>query len=170
MEDREKLSSVCCEVQWNLRCRSGGCHSCSLGNGELHCPSTESRTNESASGLWLLPLRKPTLCEVLWLPETHPGPGKRAGPGDPHSWLDMPTVFASRHWPVSLVGCNGGSTLRLDDSILNYSFTVLCLTVERDLFPLEFLGLGKHLKTPKDPAYPVACPQPTMTCKCGMER
>lgn len=38
-----------------------------------------------------------------------------------------------------IIGC-GGSAMRLDNSILNYSFAVLCLTFSRDLFSLEALG------------------------------
>ena len=40
---------------------------------------------------------------------------------------------------IPLVGCGRGLAMSLDDSILNYSFSVLCLTLARDLFPLEYL-------------------------------
>lgn len=38
-----------------------------------------------------------------------------------------------------IIGC-GGSAMKLDNSILNYSFAMLCLTLARDLFPLEALS------------------------------
>lgn len=38
---------VCYEMRWNRR-REGGCYSCSLGAGELHCPSIEPVTNTGA--------------------------------------------------------------------------------------------------------------------------
>lgn len=38
---------VCYEMRRNRRCE-GGCYSCSLGAGELHCPSIESVTNTGA--------------------------------------------------------------------------------------------------------------------------
>lgn len=41
---------------------------------------------------------------------------------------------------ISLVGCGGGSTRRLDGCLLNCSFTVLCLILTRDVFPLETVG------------------------------
>ena len=37
------------EERWNWRQEGGSC-SCSVGNDELHCPSTEPVTNASASG------------------------------------------------------------------------------------------------------------------------
>lgn len=46
--------------------------------------------------------------------------------------------------------------MRLDNCILNYSFTVLSLTLIRDLFPLKSLGVDKHLKTPRDPFHSMA--------------
>lgn len=41
---------------------------------------------------------------------------------------------------ANLSVCGGGSTLRQDDFMLNYSFSMLPLTLDRDLFPLEALG------------------------------
>lgn len=59
-----------------------------------------------------------------WLPELHPSPGR--GLAECRPWLtDMSCCacfppLASRL--ISVVGCGGGWTRRLDNSMLNYSF------------------------------------------------
>lgn len=61
-------------------------------------------------------------------------------------WLDMScciSVSSLAYLLISLAGCGSSSTVKLDRSVLNYSFTVL--------------------QTP-----PTA--QATVTCKCGAER
>lgn len=69
-------------------------------------------------GLRLLPLSKWTTGELLQLPELHPSPGGRAVPAE---W--KPTVDSS-----------------LDDVMLDYGFSVLCLALAEDVFPLDSLG------------------------------
>jgi hypothetical protein len=40
----------------------------------------------------------------------------------------------------------------LDDSTLSYSFPVMCLTLAKDLFPLEFLGWPIIWRHPEYPS------------------
>lgn len=51
--------------------------------------------------------------------------------------------------------------MRLDSSMLNYSFTVPCLTLASNLFSLKPLGLDKPWKTLKGPVCCVAHPYST---------
>lgn len=123
-----------------------GCCACSLGKGDLHCPSIEPVTNTSAMGLCLLLLRKQTTHESCDSQSCNSSPGKKS------STCRMKTPQLTGHVFLIL-----GPTAELS-SWLWWAFshetetlcwTTYCFTGSN----FGSLRLHKHLKTPRGPAH-----------------
>lgn len=117
--------------------------SCFLGNGELHCPLIEPGTNALASGPILSCFEKTDHYVSRWDSQSYILAQKEEQnlQSRVHSCQTCSALFALMAYMfISLAGHDGGSTMRLDDSILNCSFSMLCLVLARGLFPLESLG------------------------------
>lgn len=107
--------------------------------GELYCPSKEPVTNSQLpANLCILPLRKLT---TVWLTNSQSCSLAQEEEQDlksgDHSCVCFPSLA---YLLISVVGCGRGSTMKLDDSMLNYRSSLLCLSSSRDWFPLESMG------------------------------
>lgn len=132
------------EVRWDWR-HEVSCSSCILRNGELHCPSVEPVTNSSASVSVPFSFEKTNYCVSRH--DSHggilvPKAEQSMRNGDPqltgHGLLYLLLIIGL--FANLVVGCSGSSPMRLDSSVLNYSFTVPCLMLASIYFLWNLWG------------------------------
>lgn len=101
-------------------------------------PSNNRNSNKHKCNWTFFLWKNWPLCELLWIPVLHSRPGWRAVTEEWRPTMDWTcSSVLSSHlglWLIFLVGCGGGSTMRLHDSILNCSFTFLHLWPENFSF------------------------------------
>ncbi|KAK2492628.1 hypothetical protein MC885_019149 [Smutsia gigantea] len=123
------------------------CCSCSMGNGELHCPSTEPVANTSTLGPGTASFEKNDHClspcnsqSCILAQEEE----QYLQSGDQqltrHVLLCLLLIIGLFAVIIFPVVYGGYSTKSLEDCMLNYSFSVLCLTLARYLFTENFEG------------------------------
>lgn len=156
---REAKQCVLYEVRWNWK-HKGGCCSCSLENGKLHCPSIEPVMLASTTGPTPSSFEKTGHCVSCCDSQSCTPSQEEEQGGEPQlTYMSRCVSFSSlAYLLISLVSCGGDSPMRLDNSRLNYSVIVLCLTLARDLFHKNLnisrgrpaaMPQGKGKKTPR---------------------